>query len=333
MSQITFERLFGAWHAFDHMASLVLVLVMASTVFVALAGISIAGRGSASAPLLVEVRRRTVSWLILAPAMVVPVLAGAAWTVGAVTLLALMCFSEYARVTGLFRERIVSATVVGGILAVQLAALDHWYDLFVALFALVPIMLAVVTLPQDRPSGYLQRTALGVFGFLLFGAALGHLSYMANDWNYRPVVLLVLIGVAASDVGAFVTGKLFGGPKLLVRTSPNKTLSGAAGGFVVSAIFTFLASGAIFAGTAADSLAARIGLAVLIGLASQLGDLTVSAIKRDVGVKDAGSLIPGHGGVLDRFNSLLLAAPAVFHYVGYFKGFGLDQPTRILTGG
>ena len=71
----------------------------------------------------------------------------------------------------------------------------------------------------------------------------------------------------------------------------------------------------------------------LVGLLGQLGDLTLSSIKRDVGIKDTGALIPGHGGVLDRFNSLLLVAPAAFHYIGYFNGFGLDQPARIITGG
>jgi phosphatidate cytidylyltransferase len=58
----------------------------------------------------------------------------------------------------------------------------------------------------------------------------------------------------------------------------------------------------------------------------------LSSIKRDVGIKDTGTALPGHGGILDRFTSLLLVAPAVFHYLGYFLGVGLDEPPRILTG-
>ena len=74
-------------------------------------------------------------------------------------------------------------------------------------------------------------------------------------------------------------------------------------------------------------------LGVIVSVADQLGDLTLSSIKRDLGIKDWAVTFPGHGGLLDRFNSLLFAAPAVFHYVGYLQGIGLNQAPRIITGG
>ena len=88
----------------------------------------------------------------------------------------------------------------------------------------------------------------------------------------------------------------------------------------------------IFRGTDLDRPHWLILLGVIVSVSGQMGDLMLSSIKRDLGIKDMGVMIPGHGGVLDRVNSILLAAPAVFHYVQFFVGFGLDQPTRIITG-
>ena len=82
----------------------------------------------------------------------------------------------------------------------------------------------------------------------------------------------------------------------------------------------------VFLGTPMDRWWLLLVLGLLVSVAAQAGDLMLSSIKRDLGIKDMGVTLPGHGGVLDRFNSLLLVAPSVFHLVGYYVGFGLDEP-------
>jgi phosphatidate cytidylyltransferase len=90
----------------------------------------------------------------------------------------------------------------------------------------------------------------------------------------------------------------------------------------------------VFLGTRVDHPLWLGLLGVIISVVGQLGDLMLSSIKRDLGLKDMGATIPGHGGLLDRFDSLLLVAPAVFHYLVYFIGFALEgEPTRVITGG
>jgi phosphatidate cytidylyltransferase len=279
-----------------------------------------------------ELWLRLGSWLVLLPLMIVPVLAGKTWLIAAVTVLGLLCLREYSRATGLFREPLIEFVIILGVLAVNFASLDHWYGFFVALISITVGLLAVASLPLDRPGGYIQRTALGIFGFMLFGSGLAHLGYMGNDPNYRPLVLLVMLSVALNDVMAFTAGKLIGGPKLLPATSPGKTVSGALGALVVTTVFFSLVTHLIFRGSVIDHPLWLLLLGMLVSVAAQAGDLMLSSIKRDIGIKDMGAVLPGHGGVLDRFNSLLLTSPAVFHFIYYFMGFGQDQPMRIITG-
>jgi phosphatidate cytidylyltransferase len=271
--------------------------------------------------------------LILIPLIAVPVLLGAAWTIAAVGLLGLLCHREFARATGLFREKTVSLIVVLGILLVTFAALDHWYGFFVALFPLVIGAIAAGAILKDDPRGYLQRVALGILSFALFGASLGHLGYFANAPGYRPVLLSLLLAVQMNDVFAYVTGKSIGGRRLAPNTSPRKTVAGAVGALVLTTGLAAFLGHQVFRGTVLDRADRLIVLGALLSACGQLGDLVLSSVKRDLGIKDMGALIPGHGGILDRFNSTILAAPAAFHYIGYFLGVGLDAETRILTGG
>lgn len=334
MNEAVSERLFGWRNAFDHPAtvwivgSIVGALVVATIVIVAL---RVAGRLKDST--YQELKRRMLSWFVLAPLMVGPVLLGAAWTIGAIGVLSLLCYREFARATGFFRERLVSALVALGILAITFASLDHWYGLFAALMPLGVVIIVGVAVVADQPRGYVQRTALGVFSLLFFGSCFGHLGYFANDTGYRPVVLMLLVAVELNDVWAYVSGRLFGRRKLLPATSPNKTWAGALGAIVMTTLLVIWLGTHVFAGQPVGTIENLVVLGLLISVAGQLGDLVLSSIKRDVGIKDFAATIPGHGGLLDRFDSLLLVAPAAFHYVGYLQGIGLTDAPRIFTGG
>jgi phosphatidate cytidylyltransferase len=330
---ISWDRLFGYQHAFDQPATILLLGIVLGVLVLAPVAILVADKLK---PLedkqRTELWQRWLSWLVLVVLMAAPVLLGAFWTILSVTLLSLLCYREFARATGLFREKFTSLLVVVGILAIGFAVLDNWYQLFVALFPLTVASLAGFQVVLDRPTGYIQRVALGILGFALFGSALGHLGYLANDEHYRAVVLLVLVAVELNDVAAFVSGKLLGRRKLCPNTSPNKTIAGALGAVLITTAFVAAVGWQVFAGTALEHWPKLIVLGIIISVVGQLGDLVLSSIKRDLGLKDMGVTIPGHGGLLDRFDSLILVAPAVFHYVWYFGGFGLQQPICIFSG-
>jgi phosphatidate cytidylyltransferase len=287
--------------------------------------------GKMPAKLRGEIWLRYYSWLVIIPVLIVPIMLGAFWTIAGVGLLSLFCYREYASATGLARERWVSFLVVLGIVLLILATLDHWYNFFMALTSLTVTTIIAFAILQDRPQGYIQRVALAVFGFLLFGVCLGHLGYLANDTHYRPLMILLFLAVEINDVFAFCCGKAFGSRKLCPNTSPNKTIGGAAGALVLTTCLVYALGHFVFAGTRMGHPLLLVGLGMLISISGQFGDLALSSIKRDLGIKDMATTIPGHGGLLDRFDSILLAAPVFFHYVNYFNGIGLDQPKFAFT--
>ena len=328
------ERLFGFRRAFDSPVTLwITIAVIAALLIAALIIWLLRAAGRTSDKLHQELVKRVASWAVMAPLLLGPILLGAAWTILGVAILSILCYREFARATGFFRHRSLSIVVVLGIIATTFAIADHWYGLFVAIPPLTMVLLAIVAILRDQPRGYTQRVSLGVISFLLFGHCLGHLGFMANDADFRPIVMLIILTVELNDVFAYITGKTFGRRKITPQTSPNKTLGGALGALVLTTTLVSSVGHFVFAGSAVDTPAKLIGLGLIVSVAGQFGDLMVSSIKRDIGIKDMGVTIPGHGGLLDRFDSMLLVAPAVFHYIGFFRGFGMDQPVRIFTGG
>jgi len=262
------------------------------------------------------------SWLVMAPLVLIIVLFGRIATIISFAFLGLLGFKEYARATGLYRDWIMTGAVYLGILMVTITALLHaprsglpgWYGLFMATPIYIVALLLVVPILLNRTQGQLQSLALAILGFLYIGWMFSHLGFLANSDHPYAYLLYLVFAVELNDVAAFTCGKLFGKRKFRSNISPNKTWGGALGALAISMIVPWLLRPTfphfgplqlIYAG-------------LIVGIGGQLGDLSISVIKRDLGVKDMGALIPGHGGVLDRIDSLIYTAPLFLHMVDYY---------------
>ena len=140
-------------------------------------------------------------------------------------------------------------------------------------------------------------------GFFYIALSVAALAWLRTGPGGRPALIFLLAVVWCSDIGAYLAGRLIGGRKLAPIISPGKTWSGAAGGLLAA-----VAGGEVVAMLWHGHLAAAVMAAIVLGIASQLGDLLESGVKRRFGVKDSGRLIPGHGGLLDRLDGLMAAA-------------------------
>lgn len=279
-----------------------------------------------------ELRLRVRSWYVLSAAMVVPIVLGSAAVCFFFLTLSLFCCWEYAKATGLNKFKIETFTVMLGIVVTFFAVFDHWMDMFTTTWAISICVIFIVALLSDQPRGYLRRISLSFIGFALFGISLGHLGFISNDQLYRPILLWILFCTELNDIFAYICGKSFGRRKLLVNTSPNKTWGGAIGATILTTLLVAGIGHFIFRDSNLGSVHHLIAMGLIISVLGQCGDLVISSIKRDLEIKDMASLIPGHGGLLDRFDSLLIVAPVLFHYINYFRGIGMEQPVRVLTG-
>ncbi|QIB66691.1 phosphatidate cytidylyltransferase [Kineobactrum salinum] len=154
-----------------------------------------------------------------------------------------------------------------------------------------------------------SRIMRSLMGLLILSSAWLAAVYLLTFSRGGLLLVVMVIVVAATDIGAYFAGTRFGRHKLVERVSPAKTWEGFWGGMSCALLLAVLLWWAIPAQMAHVSLAAVIAVVVATALASVVGDLTVSMVKRESGVKDSGALLPGHGGLLDRLDSLCSAAP------------------------
>jgi len=213
--------------------------------------------------------------------------------------------------------------------AIPLAAYSATIGLYrptlgLAAMALLVILSAVIWVrgTHGHPLGAAAVTVIGVLytgGLLSFGYALREYPYAIGNRAGTVLVAFPLVLTWASDIGAYFVGRAIGGRKLIPAVSPGKTVSGALGGLVTTILVSWLY--VRFALVPLASLTMTVPAALLFGaiisVSAQIGDLVESLLKREANVKDSSRLIPGHGGLLDRLDSLLFVLPVAYVLFGW----------------
>ncbi|MDE3078731.1 MAG: phosphatidate cytidylyltransferase [Paracoccaceae bacterium] len=242
-----------------------------------------------------DLRPRVISGGALALIGSVAVGLGGAWFAGVTSVATGLMMWELASMLGAGRKALIAGALGAGAILAALAARVVAAPFEIAL--LLAVAGAVTALvPRDR-------LICLAYGLAVLLAADGLADF--RDENGGPWLFWLIVVVITTDIAGYFGGRLIGGPKFWPRVSPKKTWSGTVAGWIGAA-----AVGALFARYTSAGLG-LIWISAVLSLASQMGDITESAIKRRAGVKDSSHLIPGHGGLLDRFDGLLGAALAM----------------------
>lgn len=268
---------------------------------------------------------------LLTVAFGVPVMLGALWlggaawasVLGVLIVLGTLELSRLCRRSGMPVPPLVAVAGGVGYLVVVLLASAPDVASFAAGWAVVAVLVVAVAAlhallcaaaGREEPVPLIGIAAGTLFSSLYVGGGLSYL-YLLGAGPAGPIAAwLALIGTWATDSAAYLAGRAVGRHRLLPAVSPGKTVEGAIAGLLAAVAATALA-GRLFG----YPMLWGAALGVVIGSVGQIGDLSESAMKRQAAVKDSGLLLPGHGGILDRFDSLIWVAPAVY-YALYFLG-------------
>ena len=208
--------------------------------------------------------------------------------------------------------------ILVGLVAFQVLFYSFYDTLDKSVYWLLPVLFSVVfiypliNLNKNNAINCLAITVLGLFYIALPFCLLIPIAFVNGDYGFELIVGMLFIQWA-NDTGAYFSGKAFGKTKLFERVSPNKTWEGTIGGALLGLVFAYL----LFSFFGVLPVYHWLVLALIISVFGTLGDLVESLFKRTLAIKDSGSSLPGHGGFLDRFDSLLLALPFATAYIHY----------------
>ncbi|HEX6463431.1 MAG TPA: phosphatidate cytidylyltransferase [Vicinamibacterales bacterium] len=263
---------------------------------------------------------------VLSALVLLPVVIGTIWflpsegTLVLALVAALLAFFEYSRLSSA-----LGVTVPGGIggAAVALVCFEMWFadrtlhaNWTHLVLAAAMLVIGAASVGRGRPMpGVLADAAATMFAPVYIGLPLGSVAALRANTapDGRWLVLLLLVTIVVSDSAQYYTGRAFGRRQLSPSISPKKTVEGALGG-VIFATIAMAAGGRYVFGSPVWVLSVLGAVIALLGI---VGDLFESLLKRSAGVKDSSHLIPGHGGVLDRIDSWLFAAPVYYVFVRF----------------
>ncbi|MBN1283506.1 MAG: phosphatidate cytidylyltransferase [Proteobacteria bacterium] len=263
--------------------------------------------------------KRVVVAIVLGALVLAAVLWLPAWALAALIFGAAAAgLAEYSRMFFADRVERWATFAAGALLALWMMGPAPWrkaaaLGIVAALFALALVFM-VRARALDRVA---ERLGLALMGAIYLGVAFPIWSWFLRMHSGRALILIAIVPACLCDVFGLVAGKAFGRHKLAPSVSPNKTVEGLAGSLVGSAVGV---AAVRFAMLPELSLAFAAVLALVVWIVSPLGDLIESMLKRSCGLKDSGSVIPGHGGLLDRLDALIFTAPAAYAYFRYVVG-------------
>ena len=254
---------------------------------------------------------------VLSSVVLIVVALGLIWFLSSIALLAVamavaaLAFIEYEKVVDAIGAKVPYWTTLLATLLACAMVPFQWVDI-PSILAMALLLIALNVLRSDRVgTPILADTAAAVLAPVYIGVPLGALVGV-HAIAGREAMLLLIATVAVSDTAQYYTGRAFGRTPLAPLRSPKKTREGAVGGFIVAPIFLTVAGG-YWLPIAPPVWLAALGVGIVI--AGIIGDLFESMLKRAADMKDSGTLIPGHGGVLDRIDALLFAAPVFYFFL------------------
>jgi phosphatidate cytidylyltransferase len=296
-------------------SALLLVLAVASTVT---AGLIRLRPGKS----FVELKLRVQTWWWLAGLLLVALSVERGIALAIFAAVTFVAFKEYLSIAATRRADHTALLLAYLLIPLQyLWAGMAWYGLFITFIPLcVLLVVPALLVLSGETNGFLRAAGAIQWGLMTIVFGLSHVAYLlklppatAGGTSGEMLVFYLLVLTQLNDVAQYLWGKACGRHKVAPTVSPGKTVEGLLGGIATTTLLAWMFAPYL---TPMHGLPA-IASGLLIGVAGFVGDLVVSAVKRDLGVKDTGTLLPGHGGMLDRLDSLTLTAPLFFHFVHY----------------